>query len=133
MLHRFDPYTWDWTTRSTRSAGFMAADVYRDGDSFFVEIDLPGVDQGDIDVEVDNKALTITAGREYQGSDNRTELVRGRSYGTFTRRYFLGEGLDADHIEATYENGVLRVSVPVLETAQPRKIEVGTVRNALEA
>ena len=134
MFHRFDPYDWDWSTRSGfRGRSFMSADVYREGDTFYLELDVPGVDQEAIDVEVDNKTLTIAVDRPYQGSEERRSLARGRVFGSFRRRFFLGEGLDGEGIEAVYENGVLKVSIPVLESAQPRKIEVGAIRNAIEA
>jgi HSP20 family protein len=111
----------------------MSADVYREGDTFYVELDVPGVSQEAIDVEVDKKTLTIAVDRPYQGSEERHNLVRARAFGSFSRRFFLGEGLDGEGVEAAYENGVLKVSIPVLESAQPRKIEVGTIRTAIEA
>ena len=94
---------------------------------------MPGVDQDKIDVEIDKKTLTITVDRPYQGNEDRFNLVRGRAFGTFKRRFFLAEGLDADGIEAAYDNGVLKLSIPVLESAQPRKVEVGAIRNAIES
>jgi HSP20 family protein len=111
----------------------MAADVYREDDTFFVEIDLPGVTQDNIDIEVDKNTLTVSAERPYEGSENRTSLVKGRAFGSFTRRFVIGEGLDTDSIEAAYENGVLKIAISVLESAQPRKVEVGTIRTAIES
>ncbi len=134
MLHRFDPYDWERSTRpGQQRRRLMAADVYREAENFYVELDIPGVGQEDIDVEVEKKTLTISVERPYPDSDERTNLVRGRAFGSFKRRFFLGEGLDADGIEADFENGVLRLSIPVLETAQARKVEVGTIRTAIES
>lgn len=134
MFHRFDPYDWDQSTRPVHGARhMMAADVYREDDTFFVEIDLPGVTQDNIDIEVDKNTLTVSAERPYEGSENRTSLVKGRAFGSFTRRFVIGEGLDTDSIEAAYENGVLKIAISVLESAQPRKVEVGTIRTAIES
>lgn len=134
MFQRFDPHDWDHSTRPIHGARrLMAADVYREDDRFFVEIDLPGVVQEDIDIEVDRKTLTISAERPYEGSESRANLVKGRAFGSFTRRFVIGEGLDSDSIEAAYENGVLKIAISVLESAQPRKVEVGTIRTAIES
>ena len=134
MLSRFDPFHSGFLHRDLAwDRRYMAADVYREGDEFFLEIDVPGVDHDKIDVEIDKNTLTITVDRPYQGSEDRTNLVRGRAFGTHKRRFYLGEGLDSDGIEAAYDNGVLRLSIPVLESAQPRKVEVGAIRDAIEA
>lgn len=135
MLHTFDPFAdFDWMSRSgSRRRDFMAADVYSEGDRYFLEIDVPGVNEDALDITVEKKTLTVTVDRPYEGTDERTSLMRGRSFGSFTRRFYLGEGLDADSIEATLEQGVLTLSIPVVEAAKARKIEVGTVRPAIES
>ena len=134
MLSRFDPFHWDFGHgHGASDRRYMAADVYREGDVFYLEIDVPGVDHDQIDVEIDKSTMTITVDRPYQGSEDRTNLVRGRGFGTFKRRFHLGEGLDSDGIQAAYDNGVLKLTIPVLESAQPRKVEVGAIRDAIEA
>lgn len=121
MLHRYDPF-YDAGLRSRRH--FLNADVYRHGDTFHLEIDAPGVHLDDIDIEVEKKQLTVTVERRQLVDDERTDVVRGRPTGKFFRRFFLGDGLDGEAIEAAYENGVLTLTIPVIETAKARKIAI---------
>lgn len=132
MLLRFDPFAeFDRTTRSdTRGRGFMAADGYRSDETFVMHLDLPGVDPDAIDMTVEKNTLTISVERTWDSTG--TDLVlQERPVGTFTRRFFLGENLDTDRIEAGYDHGVLTISIPVREAAKARKIEVGSVDKAL--
>ena len=125
MLHRFDPFfDFEMAPRRSPRARFLDADVYRVGDRFYLEIDAPGVALEDIDIEVEKKNLRISVERRQLVDDDRADVVRGRAYGSFTRRFFLSEGLDPDAIEASFENGVLTLSVPVSETAKARKIAI---------
>lgn len=138
MLMRFDPFAdFDRLTRQVwggaRDAGFMPVDAYRQGDRFWLHLDLPGVDPDSIDVTVEKNTLSISAQRSWQRDSDIQVLLNERPTGTFSRQFFLGESLDADQIEAGYDHGVLTVSIPVAETAKPRKIEVGTVQEALTA
>ncbi len=128
MLMRFDPFreldrltqrTWE----SPRPA-VMPMDAYREGDTFRVHLDVPGVDPGSIDLTVEKNVLTITAERSWRATEDHEVVVAERPQGTFTRQLFLGEGLDPDRIEASYENGVLTVTVPVAEQAKPRKVQI---------
>jgi HSP20 family protein len=98
-------------------------DVYRAGDHVVLHCDLPGADPGSIDVGVDGRTLTVRAERSPRAEDVEW-LTRERPTGTFVRQLTLGGGLDLEHIEATYADGVLTVSVPVAEQAKPRKVAV---------
>jgi HSP20 family protein len=99
-------------------------DAYRHGDSFVVNLDLPGVDPNSIDLTVERNSLTISAERHWEPVEGDQIIASERRQGSFTRQLLLGDGLDADRIHASYENGVLTVTIPVAESAQPRKIEV---------
>lgn len=128
MLMRFDPLrefdrVFDQAWSQTRQAS-IPMDAYRHGDSFVVSLDLPGVDPSSIDLTVERNALTISAERQWQPVEGDQVIASERRQGTFTRQLLLGDGLDADHIHASYENGVLTVTIPVAASAQPRKIEV---------
>ena len=101
----------------------MPIDAWRDGDTFLVELDLPGVDPRSIDLDVERNVLTVKA--ERRGPDGDREVVAAeRPRGIFSRQLFLGDTLDTDRIVADYENGVLRLRIPVAEQAKPRKIEI---------
>ena len=108
-----------------RAPRVMPMDLYRSGDHYVVHADLPGVDPGSIDVNVDNGTLTISAERSSRTEESVQWLASERFTGSFMRQLSLGDGVDADHISATYENGVLTVTVPLAERAKPRRIEVG--------
>lgn len=136
MLMRFDPFA-DFDRISRQAWGnqrstYMPADAYRLGDRFYVHVDLPGVDPDSIDVEIEKNSLTITAERRWdrEGEDMQV-LLNERPAGSYSRQFFLGEGLDTENIEAGYDHGVLTVAIPVAETAKARKIEVSTIHEAL--
>ncbi|MDR2929618.1 MAG: Hsp20/alpha crystallin family protein [Propionibacteriaceae bacterium] len=108
----------------------MPMDLYRKGDAFTVKIDLPGVDPASIDIDVDDRTLTVRAERAAETVDTSDDkngwVSRERSYGTYARQISLGRGLDTSRIEANYSDGVLTLTVPIAEEAKPRKITVNT-------
>ena len=108
---------------ATRSSG-ARLDAYRIDDTFFIDIDLPGVDPVGIDVTVDRKVLTVRAERKRPSAEGLRLLVAERPMGPISRRVFLSETLDTDRLEARYDNGVLTLSIPVIEAAKPRKVEI---------
>jgi len=104
----------------------MAMDAYRDGDHFIVQFDLPGVDPRSIDLTVEKNVLTVRAERQWETRDDQEIVISERVQGSFSRQLFLGESLDAEHVEASYSNGVLTLSIPVVEQAKPRKVAITT-------
>ncbi len=130
MLMRFDPLReFDRLVQQTTGSGrppVMPMDAYRHDDHFQVRFDVPGVDPGSIELTVEKNVLTVSAERQWQPGEGDQVLVAERPQGSFSRQLFLGEGLDADGIEASYDNGVLSVSVPVAEQAKPRKVEISS-------
>lgn len=113
----------------------MPMDAWREGDRFVIEFDLPGVAPETIDLDVERNVLTVRAERLALNGDWQM-LASERTRGAFSRQLVLGDNLDLDRIEASYDGGVLRLVVPVAERAKPRKIEVatgGSNRTAIEA
>jgi HSP20 family protein len=110
-------------------------DVWREGDKFVVELDLPGIKPDSIDVTVDQGALTVRAERPYAGDEGHDWVAAERPHGVFSRQLFLGDQLDTEHIDADYTDGVLRLTVPVAEAAKPRKIAIqsGAAQQAISA
>ena len=103
----------------------MPMDAYRQGNKFFIELDLPGVSPDSTDITVEGDTLTIKAERPQREMPEGVELVVAeRPRGTFVRQILLGENLDTDSIEARYETGVLSLAIPVAEHAQPRRIQI---------
>jgi HSP20 family protein len=109
---------------SARAPRFMPMDLYRSGDHYVLHADLPGVDPGSVDVNVQNGTLTIKAERTERDTEHVQWIASERFTGTYMRQLSLGEGIDAEKIAATYENGVLTVTLPVAERAKPRRVEV---------
>jgi HSP20 family protein len=113
-------------TAAGGGAGTMAMpmDLYRSGDHYVLHCDLAGVDPGSVDVNVDGRVLTIRAERT-PGTDADVQwLRRERATGTFERRLTLGDGLNPGKISATWQDGVLTLTIPVAEAAKPRRIEI---------
>lgn len=104
----------------------MPMDLYRVSDHYVLSADLPGVDPGSVDVDVDGQLLTIRAQRTLAADENAQWIARERTEGTFLRQLSLGQGLDTEKITASYTNGVLSVTIPISEKAKPRKIEIST-------
>jgi len=130
MLVRFDPFRefdriteqFDQAWRRTSSA--VPMDAYRHGNEVIVQLDLPGVDPDAIDLTVERDTLTITASRQWDRKEDDEVLAGERPHGTFTRRILLGESLDTSRLDANYDRGVLTITLPVAEQAQPRRVPV---------
>jgi HSP20 family protein len=104
----------------------MLVDLYREGDQYVLNADMPGIDPGSIDVDVDGQLLTIRAERTADRRSDVKWLTSERPAGSFLRQFSLGQGVDPARIEANYNNGVLSVIIPVSEKAKPRKIQIAT-------
>jgi HSP20 family protein len=103
----------------------MPMDAWRDGDTFIVELDLPGVAPDSIDLDVERNVLTVKA--ERPSRDNDTELIAAeRPRGVFSRQLILGDTLDTERVAASYDAGVLTLRIPVAEQAKPRKITISS-------
>jgi HSP20 family protein len=103
----------------------MPMDAYRLGDEYVVSFDLPGISPDAIELDVERNVLTVKAERRPLELGEDVEMqVAERPLGVFSRQLFLGDTLDADHIQANYEAGVLTLKIPVAEQAKPRKIEI---------
>lgn len=103
----------------------MPMDAWRSGDEFVVTFDLPGVDADSIDVDVERNVVTVKTERKPVEADPKIEyVVAERPTGVFRRQIFLGDNLDTDNIQASYDAGVLTLRIPVAEQAKPRKIAI---------
>ena len=111
----------------TRShSAILPMDAYRHDGHFIVHFDLPGVDPSSIDINVERNVLTVTAERKPAYGEGIELQANERPRGTFSRQLFLGDALDTDHVEASYDAGVLTLRIPVAEKAKARKIEITT-------
>ncbi len=139
MLMRFDPFRdIDRLTEQLTGAGAQGArsfplDAYRRGDAFLVHFDLPGVDPASIDVTVERNVLTVRAERRWSRREGDELVAAERPQGTFTRQLFLGDTLDPDRLEATYDQGVLTLTIPVAERAKPRRVQISSTSSGARA
>jgi HSP20 family protein len=122
MLVRYDPFR--ASDRPLARRTWMPMDAVRHNQHVEVRFDLPGVSPESIDVEVERNVLTVRAERSWTPAEGSEILVRERSQGPVARQVTLGETLDADHLEASYDAGVLTLTIPVAEQAKPRKVEI---------
>jgi HSP20 family protein len=122
VLFRFDPLdTFD--TLDKRRPQMLAMDAVRADDQVVVYFDAPGFDLDDIDVTIENHAVTVEATRRWYDADQQT-LTSERPQGSFRRQIQFGEQLDVEQLDATLDQGVLRLTIPVKEGSKPRKIEI---------
>jgi len=135
MLMRTDPFReFDRLAQQLLGAGttsrpaVMPMDAWREGDSFVLEFDLPGVRPETVDIDVERNVLTVKAERPAKNGDWEM-LASERPSGLFSRQLVLGDNLDLEQVSAHYDSGVLSLSIPVAERAKPRKIEVTTQAN----
>jgi HSP20 family protein len=135
-LTSYDPFTQEFDRLARRVFGttngavsrrsVMPMDVIRRKDEVELRFDLPGIDPESIEVTVDRGVLTVSAKRAEEYAEGENPYRRERVMGTFTRRVSLSDTIDAEKIDAGYTNGVLSVRLPLLEKAQPRKVEIHT-------
>jgi HSP20 family protein len=108
---------------TTSRPAVMPMDAWRQGDTFVVEFDLPGVRPETLDIDVERNVLTVRAERTRPSGDWEM-LASERPTGLFSRQLVLGDNVDLEQVQADYQAGVLRLTIPVAEKAKPRKIEV---------
>ena len=136
-LTSYDPFTREFDRIAQRVFGttnggavtrrsVMRMDAIRRNDEVVLRFDVPGIDPESIEVTVDRGVLTVSASRAEEYAEGENPFIRERVMGSFSRRVSLADTVDAEKIDATYANGVLSVRLPLLEKAQPRKVEIHT-------
>jgi HSP20 family protein len=127
QLNRLFDYTLQgWPNDSNGTTSWVpSADIYESENELVVNLELPGVDAKKVDVRVENNVLTIRGERQFDQKQNSENYHRvERSYGAFGRSFTLSTSVDPEKIRATYEQGVLTITMPKAETAKPRKIQI---------
>ncbi len=104
----------------------LPVDVYRRPDELVLQFDLPGVDPASVEVTVERNVLAVTAERHSDRREGDELVVAERPVGRFTRQLQLGDGLDTEHVAASYDAGVLTISFPVASEVRPRRVQVTT-------
>ena len=135
MVSRFDPFRELDRLVSVFEGSTNVAipiDVVRSSNEVRVYFDVPGVDPTGIDLTVERNRLTVKVTRRWQTAEGERLVVRERPSGDFVRTLNLSDGLDAAKVSASYDHGVLAVTIPVAELAQPRRISVGGASQPVE-
>jgi len=110
----------------TRTPMGMPMDVWQTEDGFHVCLDLPGVDPDSVDITTERNLLTIRAERRPEYQQGQNVLIAERPQGSFTRQLQLGDTVDSENIQASYGDGVLHLTIPMTQAAQPRRVQVRT-------
>jgi len=111
-----------WAETGGGRALALPVDVYRSGDEFIIEVDVPGMDPASLDLTVEHNMLSITG--ERPARHDADVVLCERPHARFTRQLYLAENLDTEHVEADYEHGVLVITIPISEKARGRQIEI---------
>jgi HSP20 family protein len=102
-----------------------AVDVYEDEHNVTLKIDVPGIDEKDIDVRIENNTLTVHGERKFEKEEKEENFRRvERQYGSFTRSFTLPTTVDAEKVSATYDKGILKISLAKKAEAKPKQIKV---------
>jgi HSP20 family protein len=105
-------------------------DLVEAEDHFVLKADLPGLTEDDVNIEIQDGALTISGQRKAEHEEREKGWYRiERSFGSFNRSLTLPDGVDADRIEASFSHGVLEVRIPKPEERKPRRIEIASKTN----
>jgi len=144
VLTRFEPFRefttlQDWLNRLFRdtyapegredaltTVGFAPpVDVYEDEHNVTLKIEIPGIDEKDIDVHIENNTLSVHGERKFEKEEKEENYRRvERQYGSFTRTFTLPNTVDANQVHANYDKGVLKISLAKKAEAKPKQIKV---------
>ncbi|MFE9842041.1 Hsp20/alpha crystallin family protein [Streptomyces goshikiensis] len=134
MLMRTDPFRemdrivqqLSGTSGTWSKPSVMPMDAYREGDTYVIAFDLPGVHTEAIDIDVERNMLTVKAERRPVAKADSVKMeLSERPLGVSSRQIMLADTLDTEHIEADYDAGVLTLRIPITERARPRKVSIG--------
>ena len=119
----------------TSSSFAPAVDVYEDEHDVTLKIEVPGIDEKDIDVRIENNTLTVHGERKIEKEEKEENYRRvERQYGSFTRTFNLPPTVDAEKVQADYDKGVLKITLPKKAEAKPKQIKVNVgVEKTLES
>ena len=109
----------------TTSSFSPAVDVYEDEHAVNLKIEVPGIDEKDLDIRVENNTLTVHGERKFEKEEKEENFRRvERQYGSFTRSFTLPQTVDAENVSANYDKGILKISLPKKAEAKPKQIKV---------
>ena len=107
-----------------RSDRQIPVDAFQREGQLELHFDLPGVPEDGVELSVERRVITVRASRRYAPGDSEQVFFAERPWGEFSRQVVLGDSLDTNRVQASFDNGVLVVTVPVAESAQSRRIDI---------
>src|SRR5512135_2811872 len=108
-------------------------DIYEDEHNITLKLEVPGIEQKDIDVRLENNTLTVRGERKFEKEEKEENFHRvERRYGSFFRAFTLPNTVDAESVNADYENGVLKIKLAKKAEAKPKQIKVNVGQKTLE-
>ena len=111
-----------------------SADVYEDDNSIHLNVEVPGVDEKNLSISIENNVLTVKGERKLEKDEKGENFLRQeRSYGKFSRSFTLPGSVDLDHVNANYVNGVLQIELAKRAEAKPKQIKVNIGQKALSS
>jgi HSP20 family protein len=114
----------------TRGAWSPSVDIFENKDNIVLEAELPGMSPEDVNISIENNVLTLQGERKFEKKDEGDNFHRvERSYGSFTRSFTLPPTVSSENVDATFDNGVLRLTLAKHEAAKPRRIEIKAGRS----
>ena len=107
-------------------------DVYEDEQNLVLKLEIPGINDDDLDVQVENNTLTVKGERKFEKEEKEENFHRiERRYGSFLRTFRLPNTIDTDKVEAHYDKGILKISLAKRAEAKPKQIKVGASKTLL--
>jgi len=121
-----DSYGPEGREESLTSSTFAPpVDVYEDEHNVTLKIEVPGIDEKDIDVRIENNVLTVHGERKFEKEEKEENFRRvERQYGSFTRTFTLPNTVDSEKVSANYDKGILKIALPKKAEAKPKQIKV---------
>lgn len=123
-------------TDELTTAGFVPpVDIYEDEHSVQLKLEVPGIEEKDLDVRVENNTLTVRGERKFEREEKEENFHRiERRYGSFSRSFTLPQTVDSEKVEANYVNGVLQIRLAKKAEAKPKqiKVSIGSAQKTIE-
>ena len=133
MNRLFQDYSRTGETELATTAFAPPVDIYEDEHAITLKMEVPGVDQKDIDIQVENNTLTVRGERKFEKEEKEENFHRiERSYGSFSRSFTLPQTVNPEDVSADYDNGVLKVRLGKRAEAKPKQIKIGIGGKQLE-
>ncbi len=123
---RFKPLFRGFDQGAAETAGFVpAVDIYEDAEKVVLKLEVPGIEEKDLDVRVEKNTLTVKGQRNFEKEEKEENFHRiERRYGSFYRSFTLPTSVDAENVDAKYNAGVLKLELKKKPEAQPKQIKV---------